>query len=77
MPVTPRSVSGGSSLSRYLVTGQFRPQPIDVVARKNRPAGVIRDAGDAVDEAVLKNQNRESRRPPCLLLRHPTIVKPA
>ena len=42
MPVLPRSVSGGSSLKRYLVTGQLKPQPTEVMARNIRPAGAIR-----------------------------------
>jgi hypothetical protein len=40
-PVKPRMVSGGTSLRRYLVTGQLKPQPIEVMARNMRPAGVM------------------------------------
>ena len=41
MPVVPRMVSGGSSRNRYLVTGQLKPQPTEVMARNMRPAGVM------------------------------------
>ena len=40
-PAPPRMVSGGSSLSRYFVTGQLNPQPTEVMARNINPAGVI------------------------------------
>jgi len=35
-------VSGGNSPSRYLMTGQLKPQPIEVMARNTRPAGAMR-----------------------------------
>jgi hypothetical protein len=40
-PVVPRRMSGGSSLRRYLVTGQLKPQPTEVMAKNMRPAGVM------------------------------------
>src|SRR5258708_18311088 len=51
MPVTPRMVSTGNSPTRYLVTGQLKPQPTEVMARNIRPAGARR-AG-AVDGGGL------------------------
>ena len=52
MPVVPRKVSGGSSLSRYFVTGQLKPQPTEVMARNMSPAGAIRAGAVGFDSVM-------------------------
>jgi hypothetical protein len=46
-------VSGGSSLSRYFVTGQLNPQPTEVMARNINPAGVIAARAGVGFESVM------------------------
>ena len=52
MPVMPRRVSGGSSLKRYFVTGQLKPQPTEVMARNISPAGAIRAGAVGFDSVM-------------------------
>ena len=58
--VTPRRVSGGSSEIRNFVTGQLKPQPIEVMARNIRPAGAIRGRVSRRVESSMRavRQNR-------------------
>ena len=60
MPVVPRKVSGGSSLRRYFVTGQLKPQPTEVMARNIRPAGAIRAVGVGFDSVMEPGKGMES-----------------
>ena len=63
MPVVPRKVSGGSSLRRYFVTGQLKPQPTEVMARNMSPAGAIR-AGAAGFDSVMEPGKGWNQRAP-------------
>src|SRR6185369_320235 len=59
-PVEPRSVSGGTSLNRYFVTGQLNPQPTEVMARNIRPAGAIRAGAVGFDSVMEPGKGRKS-----------------
>src|SRR5207302_7615235 len=74
-PVEPRNVSGGSSLRRYFVTGQLKPQPTEVMARNIRPAGAIR--APALDfDSVMETGEGWNRPLPCRLSGHQTTGVP-
>src|SRR5207247_8563080 len=74
-PVVPRSVSGGSPLSRYFVAGQLQPHPTEVMARNIRPAGAIRPVAVGF-ESVMEPGKGWNQRAPWRVSAPPTTDAP-